>query len=260
MLILSAFASAVLVFMVLPSVIIIPMSFSPKDYLEFPPSGFTLSWYAAYFEDSEWQKATLLSGQVAFLTAIVTSLVGTAATYAIVRGAKALRGPVQLLVIMPIIVPHVALAVGLYLFFQQMGLIGSMPAFVAAHTVLALPFFIFTVAASLTRIDPTLESAAMSCGANRLRAFINVTLPQIIPAILSGALFSFIISFDEPVISFFVSSVRDRTLPRRMFEDIEMSLTPIVPAIATMLTLLSIVILLVAYVASRRGRSAPPIH
>lgn len=241
---LSVYVWVVVVFIMMPTLIIIPMSFSPATYLEFPPSGFTLDWYREFFSDSLWQKAAVLSLQVATLTTLCSVVIGTMVSYAIVRGSAWFRSTTQLLVIGPIIAPHIAVAVACYLFYQRLGIVGTMSGFVAAHTVLALPFVIFTVSAALSRVDPDLESAAMSCGAPRWRAFSNVTLPLIAPGLLSGALFAFIISFDEPVISFFVSSVRQRTLPRRMFEDIEQNLTPVIPAIATLLTLLSVAVLI----------------
>lgn len=251
---LRGYVYAVVVFLLLPTLIIVPMSFSPEAYLEFPPSGFTLHWYMEYFGDRRWRAATVLSLQIACLTAICAAVIGTMAAYAMVRGRALFGSLLSLFVVAPIIVPHIALAVALYLFFQNLGLVGSMVAFVAAHTVLTLPFFIFTVAATLARVDPDLESAAMSCGASRPRAFFNVTLPLIMPNVLSGSLFAFIISFDEPVVSFFLSSIRDRTLPRRMFENVEQSLTPEIPAIATLLTLLSITVLVGAFLLGRWGR------
>lgn len=238
-----AFVYAVLVFLLLPTLIIVPMSFSQNDYLEFPPTGFTLRWYGEYFADRRWRAATVLSLEIALLTTLCTMIIGTMVTYVMVRGRVLFRGAFNLLLMGPIIVPHIAMAVGLYLFLKPIGLAGSVAGFVAAHTVLALPFFVFTVAASLSQIDPALEQAAMSCGCSRPRAFLNVTLPLIVPSVLSGGLFAFIISFDEPTISFFLSGIRDRTLPRRMFENIEHGLTPELPAIATLLTLLSIAIL-----------------
>jgi mannopine transport system permease protein len=242
--ILRAYVWLVVLFILVPTLIIIPMSFSPADFLEFPPRGFTLHWYGEFFGDPQWRKATLLSLQVAGLTMLSSVIVGTMASYAIVRGTAWFRSITQVFVIAPVIAPHIAVAVACYLFYQRLGIVGSMAGFVAAHTVLALPFVIFTVSASLSRVDPDLESAAMSCGASRSRAFFHVTLPLIVPGLLSGALFAFIISFDEPVVSFFVSNVRQRTLPRRMFEDIEQNLTPVIPAIATLLTLLSVAVLI----------------
>lgn len=252
-LMLNAAVYAVLAFIVLPIITIVPMSFGENNYLEFPPTGFTFAWYAEYFGDRRWQAATMLSLQVAVLTAIAASVIGTMATYAMVRGARGLGSLFQVLLIGPIIVPHIALAVGLYLFFQTIGLAGTLPGFVIAHTVLALPFVVFTVAAAMSRVDADLEAAAMSCGASRFTAFRLVTLPLILPNVLSGALFAFIISFDEPVVSFFLTGIRDKTLPRRMFDDIEQNLTPIIPAIAVLLTLLSVAILLGAYVLRTRA-------
>jgi ABC-type spermidine/putrescine transport system permease subunit II len=147
------------------------------------------------------------------------------------------------LLIGPIVVPHIALAIALYLMFQSVGLTETTAGYVFAHTIIALPFSVFTIVAALSQVDPALEDAAMCCGANRFLAFRAVTLPLIWPNVLSGALFAFVISFDEPVISFFLAGVRDKTLPRMMFDDIEQNLTPIIPAIAVMLTLLSIIVL-----------------
>ena len=250
-----AYVYAVLVFLILPSLIIIPMSFSPKGYLEFPPSGFTLHWYMEYFQDRRWQAATILSFQIALLTVAATLLIGTPVAYAIVRGQLLAKPLFNILLMGPIIVPHIAIAVGLYLFLQPLGLLGSIVGFVIAHTTLALPFFVFTVASALSQIDHELELAAMSCGANRPRAFFEVMFPLIVPSVMSGGLFAFIISFDEPTISFFISSIRDRTLPRRMFENIEHSLTPELPAIATLLTLLSILLLAGTILISRWDRA-----
>jgi len=249
-----AYIYAVLVFLMLPSLIIIPMSFSPKEYLEFPPSGFTLHWYIEYFQDRRWQAATLLSFQIALITVAATLLIGIPVAYAIVRGQLPAKPFFNTLLMGPIIVPHIAIAVGLYMFLQPLGLVGSIFGFVIAHTILALPFFVFTVASALSQIDHEFELAAMSCGASRPRAFFEVTLPLIVPSMLSGSLFAFIISFDEPTISFFISSIRDRTLPRRMFENIEHSLTPELPAIATLLTVLSILLLASTVIIGRWDR------
>jgi ABC-type spermidine/putrescine transport system permease subunit II len=120
-----------------------------------------------------------------------------------------------------------------------------------AHSLIAMPFTVFTIAAAMTSVDPALEDAAMSCGASRFTAFRLVTLPAILPNVVSGGLFAFIISFDEPVISFFLAGIRDKTLPRMMFDQIEQNLTPVIPAIAVLLTLLSVAVLIGAGLLSR---------
>lgn len=254
-LMLNAYVYAVLAFVLAPIAVILPMAFSETPYLTFPPEGFTLDWFGAYFGNRRWMAATWLSLKIATLTAILTAVIGTMATYAMVRGGKGFGALFQAVLIGPIVVPHIALAVALYLFFRQVGLDGTTLGYVLAHTVLAMPFVVFTVAAALSRVDADLEAAAMSCGASRLSAFRQVTLPLIAPNVASGGLFAFIISFDEPVVSFFLAGIRDKTLPRRMFDDIEQNLTPVIPAVAVILTVLSLAILFgAAFLAARSRR------
>ena len=248
---LNAWVYAVLVFTLLPILIILPMAFSKTDYLAFPPKGLTLHWFETFFASSRWMAALRFSATIGLMTALLTTLIGTMACYALVRGAGGLGTLFQGLLIGPIVVPHIALAVALYLFFQQTGLSGTHLGYVLAHTVIALPFVVFTVAAALSQVDPALEDAAMSCGASRFTAFRLVTLPIILPNVVSGGLFAFIISFDEPVVAFFLAGIRDKTLPRMMFDDIEQNLTPVIPAIAVLLTLLSILVLLAGWLLRR---------
>lgn len=248
---LSAYVYAVLIFIVIPILLILPMAFSDTAYLAFPPKGFTVRWFQEFFADRLWMEALRLSLEVAILTAIVSTVVGTMACYALVRGAGAIGSAFRILLIGPIVVPHIALAIALYLFFDPFGLVGTRIGYVLAHTVLALPFVVLNLSAALSNIDPALENAAMSCGASRFNAFRLVTLPLVLPNVISGALFAFIISFDEPVVAFFLSSIRDKTLPRMMFEDIETDLTPIIPAIAVLLTGVSICVLLGASILQK---------
>jgi mannopine transport system permease protein len=259
-LLLNAYVYAVLAFILVPILIILPMAFSETEYLTFPPQGFTLRWFGEFFSSSRWMDAMWFSLRIAALTAVSTMVIGTMATYALVRGAGRVGTLFQALLIGPIVVPHIALAVALYLFFQQTGLSGTTLGYVFAHTIIALPFTVFTVAAALSSVDPALEDAAMSCGATRFAAFRLITLPIILPNVVSGGLFAFIISFDEPVVAFFLAGIRDKTLPRMMFDDIEQNLTPVIPAIAVLLTVLSIAVLIGAALLKRmadRNAAAP---
>ena len=260
---LNAYVYAVLAFVLLPIVIILPMAFSSTTYLAFPPEGFTFRWFGEFFGDRRWMAALRFSVEIAAMTAVLTAVIGTMACYALVRGAGGLGALFQALLIGPIVVPHIALAVALYLFFQQTGLSGTRIGYVLAHTVIALPFVVFTVAGALASVDPALEDAAMSCGASRFDAFRLVTLPLILPNVVSGALFAFIISFDEPVVAFFLAGIRDKTLPRMMFDDIEQNLTPIIPSIAVLLTVLSVVVLVAGALlrrAAERKTVVPADH
>jgi mannopine transport system permease protein len=260
-LLIHALAWAVVVFLMIPTVIVIPMSFSPERHLSFPPTGFTLHWYQEYFADRDWLEATWFSARAGLLSALGATLIGTAAALALVRGTVPGRRFVELLIVGPIVVPHIALAVALFLVYEKLRLNGTMLGFVLAHTVLAVPFSIFTILASLQRVDPDLEMAALSCGASRWRAFLHVTLPLILPGVLSGALFAFVISFDEAVVSFFISGLDGKSLPRKLWEDIDYNLSPVITAVASMLTLLSIAVLVgghvIGSIADRRRAVAP---
>lgn len=246
---LRATAYAVVVFLLLPTLLVAPMSLSPERFLQFPPSGLSLRWYAAYFGDSDWIAATLFSLKTGILAAIGATVVGTMAALALVRGRVRGRSVVELLVIGPVVVPHIALAVAMFLVFEQLRLTGTLLGMAMAHVVLALPFVIFTVLAGLQRFDADLEMAALSCGASRFATFRHVTLPLIAPSVVSAALFAFIISFDEAVVSFFISDLDRKTLPRKMFEDIDYDVSPILAAVATMLTLLTVAILIGGHLA-----------
>jgi mannopine transport system permease protein len=248
----SAVAYAVTLFLLLPTLLIIPMSFGPDRYLRFPPAGFTLHWYAEYLADPDWIDATLFSLKIAVLTTIVATMVGTLVSLALVRGRLPGKPLFELLVVGPVIVPNIALAIAMFLVFDRLRLTGTTPGFVAAHTALALPFVVFTLVASLHRFDADLERAARSCGAGPLRAFFHVTLPLIAPGVVSAALFAFIISFDEPVISFFISDLDHKSLPRKMFEDIDYNISPTLAAVATILTGLTVLALLTGHLM-RRG-------
>ncbi|MDO8771152.1 MAG: ABC transporter permease [Burkholderiaceae bacterium] len=254
-LLLNIYVCGVLAFVLVPILVILPMAFSDTTYLTFPPKGFSFRWFIEFFSNPRWMGAAAFSLTIAICVAIVTSVVGTMATYAMVRGGGRLATVFQITLILPVIVPHVALAVALYLFFQKVGLMGTTAGYVLAHSVIAMPFAVFTIAAALSKIDPALENAAMSCGATRFTAFRLVTLPNILPNVFSGALFAFIISFDEPVITYFLAGARDKTLPRMMFDDIQMNITPMLAAIAVLLTGLSVLVLLSTAFLQRRSRS-----
>lgn len=247
-----AVAYAVTVFLLLPTLVIMPMSVGPERYLSFPPNGFSLRWYAAYFGDADWINATLFSLEIGVVTTLTATVVGTMLALALVRGRLPGKGLVELLVIGPVIVPHIALAVAMFLVFEQLRLTGTLIGFAMAHTILALPFVVFTVLAALYRFDAELERAALSCGAGPIRTFRYVTLPLIAPGVISAALFAFIISFDEAVVSFFISNLDRKTLPRKMFEDIDYNISPTLAAVATMLTLLTVAALVGSHLIKSR--------
>jgi ABC-type spermidine/putrescine transport system permease subunit II len=238
-------AGAVLAFLVVPSVIVVGMSFSGGRFLEFPPRVLSLRWYQAYWTDRAWVEATVRSLEIAVLVTVLAVVIGTLASVAVagrgVRGRSVLRA----LIVSPLIVPSIVLALGIYSVYAPWRLTGTMAGLVAAHTVLALPFVLLNVTAVLYKVDVNLERAARISGAGPVRAFVLIILPMIWPGIASGSIFAFLTSFDEIVIAMFIAGSAP-TLPKVMFEGIQFELNPVVAAVSTQLIVLSTAALLAA--------------
>lgn len=240
----------VLIFLILPTAIIIPMSVNASSHLGFPPEDLTLAWYRAYFLDPDWMAATLFSLKIAAGTSLAATFIGTLTALAVVRGDLPLKATVRAIALGPMIVPHVVLGVALYLVFAPLALTGSIWGFLIGHTVLAVPFVVITVTASLQRMDPALEMAAASCGATPLRCFFHVTLPDIAPGVAAGGVFAFIASFDEATVGFFISDIGGKSIGRKMFEDIDFNLTPIIAAASTVVVVASLCLIGIAHLIS----------
>lgn len=224
---------AILTFLLLPTLIVIPMSFSSTSYLTFPPQGLSLKWYREYFTDPAWQSATWFSLKIAVLTTIASVVIGTPAAIALVRSRMRGLEFLNALILAPLIVPQIITGVAIYLEFAPLGLTGTTLGFVLAHTALAVPFVVVMVSAAVMKIDPQLEAAALSLGSSRARALLEVTIPLAAPAIAGGAIFAFLASFDEAVVSFFISGVETKTIPRKLFEDIDYNLSPVIAAVSS---------------------------
>jgi putative spermidine/putrescine transport system permease protein len=246
-------------FLMLPVFIVIPMSFSSATFLQFPPPGLSLQWYQKYFSDSSWTRPTWVSFQVAIATMLFSTLLGVLASFPLVRGKFRLKSPLNTFIVSPVIIPVIVISVVLYGLFSKMGLVGTKIGMVLGHSLLAIPFVVITVSGTLKGFDVTLEKAAVSLGASRLQTFFKITFPLIQPGIISGALFAFIISFDEIVISMFICGLSSVTLPVKMWEGIRLEINPVIAAVSTMLICLSIILLsLVEYLRSRAEKLRGP--
>jgi putative spermidine/putrescine transport system permease protein len=234
----------IFLFLILPIFVIIPISFSSARFLQFPPQGFSLQWYADYFGSRTWVSATILSFQVAILTMLCATFLGTLASLALVRGNFKGKKLIYAMLLSPLIIPVIIVGVSLYYFFSWLHLIGTMWGLVMAHTCLALPFVVVNVTATLQGFDITLERAALSLGASRFTTFMKVTFPLIRPGVITGALFAFITSFDEVVVAIFITGSRAVTLPRQMWDGIRISINPTISAVASLLIVFSIFLLL----------------
>jgi putative spermidine/putrescine transport system permease protein len=246
-----ALGALVLTFLMAPSLIIIPMSFSDSAFLEFPPPTWSLRWYHAYFDSVEWREATLVSVKAALLTTLVATPLGTAAGYALHAGQFRLAWAIQAVLAVPLIVPVILIGIGAFFLYAWLGINNSIAGLVLAHTVLAIPLVAITVLSGLKSYDMNQELVARSLGANRLGAFLFITMPQIRFDRLGRAL-RFNTSFDEAVVSFFISGGETSTLTRRMFSALRDQIDPTIAAISTCLIILSVLLITLAQLLGRK--------
>lgn len=229
------FGIAVVVFIAAPLVIVVPMSLSNASSLQFPPPGYWLGYYYAYFTDMDWLRPTWNSIIIATANTILTMALVVPATFALVRHQFYGKSIANLMMLMPMAVPHIVMAVGYYSFFGELGLVHSHLGVILAHSCLSVPIAFLVLSANLKGFDRTLERAALSLGATPIKTFIHVTLPILRPGILISALFAFIQSFDETVVAIFISGRNAETLPRKMFDSIRQEADPVIAVISTLL-------------------------
>lgn len=253
----AGFMTIVMVYLLVPGLIVIIMSFSAGDFIEFPPSAFSLRWYVAFFEDSTWTTSLSNSVEVAIDVALLTTATGTLAAYGLGRMSPQSRSFLTMMILMPITFPVVLVGVAAYYGLFHLHLIGTKTGLVLAHSIGANAYVVVIVAATLANFDRRLEQAAMSMRAGPLRTFWRVTLPLIRPGILGGAVFAFIASFDEAVVTSMISGYSIRTLPLRMLENVTQQIDPSIAAVGSLLTLLPVLWLFVLYVLYWRSRGKP---
>ena len=243
-LLLNAAVFSVLLFLLLPAFIVIPMSFGSSEYLKFPPVDFSLKWYIEFFGSAPWMGSLWLSFQVAFMTTLVSTVIGTMTSLALMRGVFPGKAVVHAILLSPMIIPVIIVAIAVYGLYAKMGLIGTRTGLVLAHTILAVPYVILIMTSNLDRFDLSLELASMNLGADRLHTFFFITLPLVLPGMITSAIFAFITSFDELVVANFISGIRGTTLPKRMFDGIRLDVSPLVASVSSMLIVLSILTIL----------------
>jgi putative spermidine/putrescine transport system permease protein len=229
-------ASIVALFLVAPLGIIVPMSFSKAISFEFPPPGYWTGYYAQYFSSQSWLEATANSFIIAFGSTLFTLIVAIPAAFGFVRHRFHGRSALNLVLMLPIIVPAVVSALGYYSFLSLARLVGTHAGMIIAHSVLSIPVAFLVIAAALKGFDRNLERAALSAGAGPLRTFFWVTLPVLRPGILVGALFAFLHSFNEAVVAIFIAGRDASTLPKKMFESIRLESDPVIAVVSTLLT------------------------
>ena len=257
---------AILVFLITPILVIIPLSFNSEPYFTYPMPGLSLRWYLDFFigEKSDvWQLAIKNSCIIAFFATILATLLGTVAAVGLSNSRMPFKTTVMGILISPMIVPLVITAVGMKFFYTDMRITPNQMAdiheslhlvpLILAHAALGTPFVVITVTATLTGFDHSLTRAAASLGSSGVHTFFKVTVPLVMPGMISGALFAFITSFDEVVIVLFLAGAPEYTIPRQMFSGIREQISPTILSVATILVLLSIVLLTVLEMLRRRN-------
>ncbi len=257
---------AILIFLITPILVILPLSFNSEPYFTYPMPGFSLRWYEDFLfgENSEvWELAIKNSVWVAFWATLLATSLGTVAAVGLSNSKLPGRTLLMGILISPMIVPLVITAVGMYFFYTIIGITPAqieevVPSLhllpvILAHTALGTPFVVITVTATLVGFDHSLTRAAASLGAGGLTTFFKVTVPLVLPGMISGALFAFITSFDEVVVVLFLARAQEYTIPRRMFSGIREQISPTILAVAAVMVALSICLLTVIEILRRRN-------
>jgi ABC-type spermidine/putrescine transport system permease subunit II len=232
--------------LLVPIVVVIIASFNPQPYLSFSLKEFSLTWYLQFFEDFRWRHSLWLSLYVALLTVCVTIPLGTMAALAMVRVPFRGKGIFQFLVLAPFLIPGLVLGIGLLIFMNIIQIRGSIASLVAGHSILTLPLAFLTIRSVLVGLNPAVEEASVGLGASHIRTFLEITLPLIKPGLLAASFFVFIFSFNEFIVSLFLTTHRTMTLPIRVWTSLKYEISPIVAATSTILILVSVVTLAMA--------------
>lgn len=247
--------SAVLGFLLLPVLAVVPASFNASSFIRLPPQQVSLRWYHAFFADPEWLRALAASIEVALAATFIAVVVGTLAALGLERASPRLRALVIGLVLSPLIVPVIMTAIALYYVTRFVGLHGTVTGLALGHALLCLPFVVINVGIALRRVDINCRRAAEGLGASHWRIFRTITLPLILPGLVGGAAFAFVTSFDEVVIAIFLAGDTAKTLPVKMWEIVRVEFTPVAAVGSTLLIALTM-LMFVAVQLLRRSPAA----
>jgi putative spermidine/putrescine transport system permease protein len=246
-------AVAVLIYVNAPLILILVASFGSRGYLQVPPSGWSARWYGELLSDPSWLSSIASSFLVALGTAIVCVVLGTMAAMGLTRMNRRVSEGILAVILTPLIIPHIVLAIGLFPVLGHLHLLDTRAAVIVGHTAVAVPLTVIVVLAALQGVDPDVERAARSLGANPWHVFREVTLPLIAPGVIGGGLLAFTVSFDELELALFLSGPSARTLPLKLWEQVQYELTPVVAAASTVIMVAVLAVLAVTAVARRRS-------
>jgi len=244
---------AVLLFLVSPVLVVMPLSFNSQPYFTYPMPGFSLRWYRAFLESSDWMLAIKNTVIVGVASTLISTLLGVTASLGLMHPKLKYKALITGILVSPMIVPLIITAVGVYFAFSPFGLTNSLSGLILAHAALGVPFVVVTVTATLAGFNESLTRAGRNLGASPLRVFTQVKLPIIAPGVVSGALFAFATSFDEIVVALFLTGTDQRTVPRQMWSGIREQLSPTILAVASLLVVISTLLLITLEMLRRRS-------
>ena len=253
-------AWSVLFFLVLPIVVIIPLSFNTEPYFTFTkgmvmldPTAYSMRWYKEIWTNENWMLAIRNSFIIGFFATIIATSLGTLAAIGLSSQHMPFKRYIMALMLSPMIVPLIIIAAGMFFFYTKFNMAGTYPGLIIAHAALGVPFVIITVTATLSGFDRSLYFAGLSMGASPLQTFFDIVVPLIRPGVISGAMFAFVTSFDEVVLVIFLAGPGQRTIPRQMFSGLREQINPTILAVATLLILTSMIFLITVELLRRRS-------
>ena len=256
------FCGLVFFFLIAPLFVILPLSFNAEQYIHFSakmlaldPEGFSLRWYEdmIYGTKNPWGLATKNSLIIAFFATIGSTILGTVAALGLSSRHMPYKAAFMALLISPMIVPLIISGTAIFFFMAKAGLAATHTGIVLAHIILGTPFVVITVTATLSGFDHSVTRAAASLGSDPVNTFMKITLPLILPGVISGGLFAFVTSFDEVVVVLFLAGLENTTIPIQMWTGLREQLSPTILAVATCLIILSTLILVTAELLRRRS-------
>ena len=256
------FCGLVFFFLIAPLFVILPLSFNAEQYIHFSakmlaldPDGFSLRWYEdmIFGTKNPWGLATKNSLIIAFFATIGSTILGTVAALGLSSRHMPYKAAFMALLISPMIVPLIISGTAIFFFMAKVGLAATHTGIVLSHIILGTPFVVITVTATLSGFDHSVTRAAASLGSNPVNTFMKITLPLIMPGVISGALFAFVTSFDEVVVVLFLAGLENTTIPIQMWVGLREQLSPTIMAVATCLIVMSTLILVSAELLRRRS-------
>jgi putative spermidine/putrescine transport system permease protein len=248
-------ALLILLFLLLPSLILVPLSFTSSNFLEFPLPGYSLKWVDQVWDSPTWAAAALRSARIGIAAALLATVLGALAAIGLARSSSRWAQPMFALFISPMIVPRIVIAVGLFYQFSSMGIVTSDIALIVGHTVLALPLAFITFGAVLKQYDWRLNQAAATLGAGWIRSFFYITAPLVKKGLAVAFLLAFNTSFDDLTIALFVSGGVNTTLPKEMWDSMLLQATPALAVVSSMVMLMVVILLVFGeFVLRRNGK------